>query len=559
MCPQLWARMTHRSSFDFVIVGAGSAGCVLANRLSADPDTRVLVLEAGPSDSSILIRMPAGVGSLLTDVRFNWSYLTEPEPALHMRPLAWPRGRVLGGSSSINGMAYVRGHALDYERWAGSGLGGWSYAEVLPYFKRSETFLGDISAYRGTSGPLHVMRGPATAPLYSAYLQAGREAGFPLTDDQNGFQQEGFGRMDMTIHRGRRCSAADAYLSSPRTRGNLKVSLQSLAKRILFEGRRAVGVQYLERGRVVQALAEREVLLCGGAINSPQLLMLSGIGEADGLKRMGIAPIADLSGVGRNLQDHPEVYLQYACKRPVSLRDSFRPHRKLLAGVEWLMFKSGVGASNHSEAGAFLRVGSHADHPDIQHHFVPMAFAHDTKAPLDCHSFQLHISPMRPKSRGRLTLRSSDPRDHPIIHTGYYGEEQDLRLTREAVKVSREIVAQRAFDQLRGAEIAPGADIRSDHAIDTYIRATTETAYHPCGTARMGSGNLAVVDHVGRVHGVDGLRVVDASILPTIVSGNLNASIIMMAEKIADVVLGRAPLPSEDLPFHRPFSGPKSN
>lgn len=540
-----------RSGFDYIIVGAGSAGCVLAARLSEDPDTRVLLIEAGGSDRALMIDMPAGVGSLLDNPKFNWRFMTEPDATIGGRRVAWPRGRVLGGSSSINGMAYVRGHALDYERWAASGCEGWSYSQVLPYFKRAETYAGRQSPYRGTDGPLHVMQGPADNPIYQAYLAAGQQAGFGLTEDQNGYRQEGFGRMDMTIRRGRRQSASVAYLRPARTRPNLTVMTGTAVARIIVEKSVARGVEILRGGQRVRLEAEGEVLLCAGTIQSPQLLMLSGIGDPDQLAAHGLKVEADLPEVGANLQDHAEVYMQFACLKPVSLHDTLRPHRKLMAGIEWLLFKSGVAATNHSEAGAFLTVGQGASHPDIQHHFLPMAFAFDTKAPLDCHSFQAHISPMRQKSRGRVTLAGPEPTTPPRIETNYYAEPDDLALMVEALKVSRDVFHQPAFDELRGEELAPGPGVGSRGELEDFLRRTTETAFHPCGTARMGVDASAVVDPSGRVHGLSRLRVVDASIMPDIVSGNLNAPVIMMAEKIADDIRGMEPLAPVVLPYAR--------
>jgi len=527
-------------SYDYVIVGAGSAGCVLANRLS-ESGASVLVLEAGPMDRTWKIHMPAALTYNLCDTKYNWGYETEPQPDMNGRRMYWPRGRVLGGSSSLNAMVYVRGHALDYDRWAGNGLPEWSYAHVLPYFKRAETCARGGDAYRGESGPLHVSRGTMHNPLFAAFIEAGQQAGYPFTADMNGFQQEGFGPMDMTVHRGRRWSAATAYLRPAMVRSNLTVMTGALVSRIVVEGGRATAVEFRHRGSPRRARA-REIILSGGAINSPQLLLLSGIGPADEIRRHGIAVVHDLPGVGRNLQDHLELYVQHACKEPITLYITENPVTRVVIGARWFLFKSGLGASAHLEAGAFIRRDAEVAHPDLQYHFLPSLVNDHGREPIGRHGFQAHVGPMRPTSVGYLRLRSPDPTVHPEIQPLYLATAQDRREMRDAVTLTREIFAQRAFDGFRGEEIQPGVAVRSDDEIDAFVRAKSDSAYHPCGTCRMGVGEQAVVDGELRVRGIAGLRVVDASIMPSEVSGNLNAPTIMIAEKAADMILGRPPL-----------------
>jgi choline dehydrogenase len=539
-----------KPGFDYIIIGSGSAGGVLANRLSADAETRVLVLEAGPRDRSIYIHMPSAFAWPLKDAKYNWFYQSEPEPHMDGRRMYCPRGRVLGGSSSINGMAYVRGHALDYDRWAGNALPDWSYAHVLPYFKRAESRARGGDAYRGAEGPLHVSTGACSNPLYQAFIEAGVQAGYPFTEDMNGHQQEGFGAMDMTTHRGRRWSTAQAYLKPALGRANLTLQVRALTTRILFDGNRAVGVEYAKGGHLHTVRAEREVLLCGGAINSPQLLMLSGVGDGDVLGKLGIDVRAHLPGVGGNLQDHLEVYVQHACTQPITLYGATRPWNQLRIGLQWLLFGKGLGATNHFESGAFIRRNNNVRHPDLQYHFLPMAVSYDGRAAAEGHGFQAHVGPMRPTSRGRVALRSADPRQAPSIEFNYMASEGDRQEMRDAVRLTREIFAQPAFDRFRGVELAPGPGVLGDADIDAFVRAKGESAYHPSCTCKMGSDELAVVDGETRVHGLDGLRVVDASIMPSIVSGNLNAPTIMLAEKAADMIRGAAPLAPEYAPVY---------
>ncbi len=538
------------ANFDYVIVGAGSAGCVLADRLTEDGRARVLVLEHGGSDRSVLIQMPAALSIPLNMDRYNWGYATEPEPHLGGRIMNTPRGKVLGGSSSINGMVYVRGNPADFDRWEAEGARGWAYRDVLPYFRRAESRAEGGDAYRGESGPLHTSNGRLANPLYRAWIEAGRQAGYPVSEDVNGFQQEGFGRMDMTVHRGRRWSAARAYLRPAMRRANLSVQTHALATRVLFEGGRAVGVEYRHGERVVVARAAREVVLCGGPVNSPQLLKLSGIGPGAELSAFGIPVVADRAGVGENLQDHLEFYFQVACREPITLYSSMNPIAKGAIGARWLLTHDGPGASNHFESCGFIRSRPGVPYPDIQYHFLPLAVRYDGKAVAQGHSMQAHVGPMRSKSRGWVRLRSNDARDRPRILFNYMSHPDDWTEMRACVRLTREIFAQAAFDPYRGDEISPGDGVQTDAQIDAFAREHVESAYHPSCSCRMGAADdpLAVVDAQGLVFGVQGLRVVDSSIMPSVTTGNLNAPTIMIGEKCADAMLGRAPLAASNAP-----------
>jgi choline dehydrogenase len=537
------------TSFDYIIIGSGSAGSALAYRLSEGGNYTVLVLEYGGSDVGPLIQMPSALSYPMNMSRYDWGFLSEPEPGLGGRRLVTPRGKVIGGSSSINGMVYVRGHARDFDHWEELGATGWGYRHVLPYFNRAETSHGGEEGWRGTSGPLHVTRGSRSNPLYNAFIEAGREAGYPVIADYNGAQQEGFGPMEMTVWQGRRWSTANAYLRPALKRRNVRLRTRAFVRRIMLDRKRATGVEYEYLGRRRLANARREVILAASSINSPKLLQLSGIGNAAHLKSAGIEPIHHLPGVGENLHDHLEVYFQYHCLLPVSLYPKLNLFAKGLIGAEWLLFKSGLGATNHFESCAFIRSRAGVEYPDIQYHFLPIAMRYDGKAACPTHSFQVHVGPMRTKSRGFVRLRSPDPRDPPTIRFNYMSHPDDWKEFRACIHLTREIFQQPAFAKYRGQEIQPGDDATTDDEIDDFIRNHAESAYHPCGTCRMGRADdpLAVVDPECRVIGIDGLRIADSSIMPRITNGNINAPTIMIGEKASDHILGRSPLASSNL------------
>jgi choline dehydrogenase len=528
---------------DFVIIGSGSAGSAMAYRLSEDGRHSVIVIEFGGPDIGPLIQMPAALSFPMNMETYDWGFSTEPEPHIGGRSLVTPRGKVVGGSSSINGMVYVRGHARDYDHWSESGARGWSYADVLPYFKRMENSHGGQDGWRGTDGPLHIQRGRRDNPLFKAFVDAGHQAGFEVTEDYNGQKQEGFGPMEQTIHNGRRWSAANAYLKPALKRPNVKL-VKGLARKIVLEGKRAVGVE-IEAGRTFSTIrARREVIIAASSINSPKLLMLSGIGPAAQLKEHGIDVVADRPGVGQNLQDHLEVYIQQECTQPITLYSKLNLFSKAMIGAQWLFFKSGDGATNHFESAAFVRSKAGVEYPDIQYHFLPVAIRYDGKAAAESHGFQAHVGPMRSKSRGSVTLRSANPRDKPRIQFNYMSHEDDWADFRHCVRLTREIFGQNAFAPFSGAEIQPGANVQSDDEIDNFLREHVESAFHPCGTCKMGAVDdpMAVVDPECRVIGVEGLRVADSSIFPRITNGNLNGPSIMTGEKASDHILGRTPL-----------------
>jgi choline dehydrogenase len=539
-------------SFDFIIVGAGSAGSVLADRLSGDGKNTVLVLEYGGSDNSLFIQMPSALSIPLNRARYNWGYRSEPEPQLDNREINCPRGKVIGGSSSINGLVYIRGNPHDFDRWAEEGATGWAYADVLPYFKRSESRAEGGDEYRGASGPLHTSYGRMKNPLYRAFLDAAAEAGYPATADVNGYQQEGFGRMDMTVHRGRRWSAASAYLRPAVKRPNVKLVLHALATKVAFDGRRAGGVHYRRDGVERFASARREVILAGGAINSPQLLKLSGVGPAAELAEHGIPVVRDLAGVGENLQDHLEFYFQVASRKPVTLYSSMGLFARGVIGAKWFFRGDGLGATNHFEACGFIRSRAGVKYPDLQYHFLPIAMSYDGRTLATEHGYQAHVGPMRSKSRGSVALRSAEPADKPRIRFNYMSHPDDWDEMRAAVRLTREIFGKPAFDEYRGREIQPGKDVASAADIDAFIRTKAESAYHPSCTCRMGRADdpLAVVDSETRVIGLEGLRVVDASVMPSITTGNLNAPTIMIGEKAADHILSRPPLPPSNASYY---------
>ncbi len=546
--------ITPDLSADYVIVGSGSAGAVMADRLSADGKNSVLVIEYGGSDIGPFIQMPAALSFPMNMETYDWGYQTEPEPHLGGRKLAAPRGKVIGGSSSINGMVYVRGHAGDFDHWEEAGAKGWSYADVLPYFKRMENSSSNEDGSRGTDGPLNVKKGSSPNPLFDAFIKAGEQAGFGVTPDYNGLKQEGFSRFQHTIHKGRRWSTANAYLKPALKRQNLNM-VRGLAERVRFNGKKAIGVD-IARGGTTQFIgANKEVILAASAFNSPKLLMLSGIGPAAHLKEHGIEVIADRPGVGSNLQDHLELYIQQECTQPISLYSKLNLFSKGLIGLEWLLNKSGDGATNHFEACAFVRSKAGVPYPDIQYHFLPVAIRYDGKAAAPTHGFQAHVGPMRSESRGAVRLTSNDPTAKPSILFNYMSKEEDWADFRHCIRLTREIFGQEAFDPYRGYEIQPGEDVQTDEQLNQFISEHAESAYHPCGTCKMGDpkDKTAVVDPECNVIGVEGLRVADSSIFPRIPNGNLNGPSIMVGEKASDHILGVDPLPrSNQEPWFNP-------
>jgi choline dehydrogenase len=546
--------------YDFIIVGGGSAGCVLANRLSTDPDNQVLVLEAGRKDSiwDIFIHMPAALTYPIGSKFYDWRYRSEAEPHMNGRSVYHARGKILGGSSSINGMIYIRGNVMDYEKWAKDpGMKSWDYPHCLPYFIRAETRMSGADEYHGFSGPLALETGPCENPLFHAFFSACQQAGYPLTDDVNGFKQEGFGRFDRNINRGRRLSAARAYLHPVlKDRRNLQVECNALTTRILFQGNRAVGVEYSQFGQLHRVYAA-ETILCGGAINSPQLLQLSGVGNAQELRQLGIDVVQDLPGVGENLQDHLEVYVQYSCTKPVSLYPSLKWWRKPWIGYQWLFHRKGPAATNHFEAGGFIRSNDEVEYPNLQFHFLPVAIRYDGTSPTGGHGYQVHVGPMNSDARGYVKIQSTDPRVHPRLRFNYLSTEKDRREWVEAIRCARGKLNQPAMNEFNGGEISPGAQVETDEQILEWVKKDSETALHPSCTCKLGLDNMAVVHPDSmKVHGVENLRVVDASVMPYITNGNLYAPVMMIGEKAADLILGNTPLTPVAIPSYRHQTSP---
>jgi choline dehydrogenase len=534
--------------YDYIIVGAGSAGCVLANRLSADSSNNVLLLETGGSDKSIFIKMPTALSIPMNSAKYAWQFHTQAEPYLDDRKMHCPRGKVLGGSSSINGMVYVRGHAKDFDEWQQHGAEGWGYQSCLPYFQKAESYYLGKDSYRGGDGPLGVNNGNEMAnPLYKTFIKAGQQAGYASTNDYNAAQQEGFGPMYMTVKDGVRSSASREYLDPVKSRSNLTIVTGALAEKVVLEGKKAVAVEYSVSGRKVTAKASKEVVLSAGPIGSPHLLQLSGIGDSDTLKAAGIDTKHHLPGVGQNLQDHLEFYFQYKCKQPITLNGKLGLISKGLIGARWLLTRSGLGATNHFESCAFIRSKPEVEWPDIQYHFLPAAMRYDGKSAFAGHGFQVHVGHNKPKSRGAVTIQSADPSVAPKIQFNYLQHQDDIEGFRACVRLTREIIEQSAFDEYRDDEIQPGKEIQTDEQIDAFVRQSVESAYHPSCSCKMGEDDMAVVNSHTQVRGLKGLRVVDSSIFPTIPNGNLNAPTIMVAEKAADLILGKPTLPQSQV------------
>ena len=542
-------------NYDYIVIGSGSAGSAITYRLGEEPAHRVLVLEFGKSDMGPFIQMPAALSYPMNMPRYDWGYKAEAEESLDNRALVCPRGKVIGGSSSINGMIYVRGNVGDYDHWAEQGAHGWSYADVLPYFRRMETSHGGEAPWRGTDGPLHITRGPRDNPLHDAFVSASVEAGYTATDDYNGHRQEGMGPADMTVYKGRRWSAANAYLRPAMARGNVDLRTGVMVDQLLFKGKKCVGVRYLKSGKSVDVFAKKAVILSAGAIGSPAILQRSGIGPKQLLKKAGVKLRADRPGVGANLQDHLEVYFQIACKKPITLYKHLNIFAKAWIGFKWLFFKKGLGASNQFESLGFIRSDKNIPYPDIQYHFLPVAIRYDGKAPAEGHGFQLHVGPMRSQSRGHVHIKNADPTTAPEIRFNYLSHKDDMPDFRKALRLTREILAQPAFDDYRGHEIQPGDDKVTDDELDAFIRAHAESAYHPCGTCKMGDVKdpMAVVGPDTKVIGFENLYCADSSLFPRITNGNLNAPSIMTGEKASDHILGKTLLAkANDVPFTHP-------